>query len=209
MKMTNFILIFLVGLFCFSGKAEETNVISPKVTDNEIYASVTWGATSTNGIRIGVKMYLTNSVGINPFTTLIYLCNTNSSVFFPIPPPHGYRLDLSLRDAGGKLVGKTKAGNALCMPVNSMVKAGMRIKKTQGAFFLLPNSPREYDEPFYLLDCFNVKEAGTYTLTVQGRLYRIISPTDLEPVALSETSIRVPIAQADLERYQASKKEMQ
>jgi len=208
MKTTIYFLAILAGAFSnFICKAQ-SNFISSG--EHAIRDSAKWG-TPTNGIQFGVDIpFLHYPFDTNQFMTFTYLLNTNASGFYgPAPAPHGYRLELSLQNSDGKPVKRTKTGNALCKTVNSLTKSTMHIEMVSGVFGLVPNSPRKYDDPFNLLDCFKVEKAGTYTLFVQGKLFRQISPTHIEPMILPETSMQVPITQADLDRYQATKEDAQ
>jgi hypothetical protein len=205
-KIPIHILVTLAGAFTFIRCAGQTNA-SPSI-ERAIIDSAKWGA-STNGVQLGIDMpFLHSPLGKNQFVVFTYLLTTNVSGFFgPAPAPHGYRLDLYLRDSEEKLVKRTKAGNALCKPVNLFMKSTMHIEMVRGVFGLMPNTPRKYDDPFNLLDCFKVEKIGTYTLFVRGKLYRQISSTDIEPMALPETSLQVLITQTDLDRYRASKED--
>lgn len=208
MKTIMFILVLMAGMFAFSICFGQTNTVFS--IERAIRNSARWG-TPTNGIELGVDIpFLHSPFDTNQFMTFTYLLNTNASGFYgPAPAPHGYRLDLSLQDSDGKLVKRTKTGDALCKPVNLFMKSTMHIEMVNGIFGLAPNATRRYDDPFNLLDCFKVEKAGTYSLFVQGSLYRRISSTDIEPMTLPETCMQVPITQADLDHYQASKEDAQ
>ncbi len=205
MKTIMYVLVLVAGMFAFPICFGQTNATSS--LERAIRDSAKWGG-ATNGVQLGVALYAPQNK--NQFIILTYLLNTNTVAFYgPAPAPHGYRLDLSLQDSDGKLVERTKTGDALCKPVNLFMKSTMHIEMVSGVFSLAPNAPRRYDDPFNLLDCFKVEKAGTYTLFVQGSLYRQISSTHIETMKLPKTSMRVPITQVDLDRYQASKEEAQ
>jgi hypothetical protein len=177
------------------GGAGLTNEVSP--FGRAVYKAATWGA-QTNGIEFGARI---SSVGPHPSDQLkvfTYLGNTRSTNRYGLLiPPHGCRLDLSLRDKNGNEVPRTRTGNALCKAVPS----GLRYKGYPCS--LVPGAPTRFDDPFDVRDCFKVKEPGTYLLTLKPRLYALKKPyPDYERVDLPATQVNIILREADLEPSQ-------
>lgn len=201
------LLIFLAAmiLIAFTGSANDSHALARTnltastntlATLKDIRDACKWGR-STNGIALGVGLW-----GSNQFTVRTYLMTTNSrGLAGPAPAPHGYRLGLTLLDDKGKQVIKTKAGDSICKPVGWLMRRNMHNEKTRGIYVLTPDIPRKYDDAFNLLECFNVKKPGAYTLIVTGTLYgRTATPrVEVILVDLPATSIQVTIGQGDLD----------
>ena len=165
----------------------------------EIHDAANWAAPTTNGIQLGVAIF--NGNGIRQFRTFTYLYD-ETNFWIGLYPPNGYRLILSLQDADGKNVEKTKEGNAVSKPIDFIVKTQIRMRNR---FDLLPQkNPMRYEKPFNLLDCFKVEKPGTNTLTVSGTIYKVKKDGGIYEIALPSTSIQVPITQTDLDNYKAS-----
>jgi len=158
-----------------------------------LYKATTWGP-ETNGIQFGAHI---SSVGPHPSEQLkvfTYLGNTRSTNRFGLlEPPHGCRLDLSLRDKNGKEVPRTRAGDALRKAVPS------RLRSNGNILFLFPGVPTRFDAPFDLRDCFKLTEPGTYILTVKARLYALKAYPDYVPIDLPATQVSVRLTEVDLE----------
>jgi hypothetical protein len=189
--------------FDLTNSAGMTNYVNEadKPENLAVRKACNWGA-STNGIRLGVGTWGSS------LTVQVYLMTTNSQGFSgPVPAPHGYRLKLSLQDSGGKLMKRTEAGDALCRPLGWQIKHTMSDQATKGVFFLSPNVPRRFENPFNLLYCFIVEQPGTYTLHVEGALYKksMTILADVTPMDIPVSSIQIMVTQADLDRYKISK----
>jgi len=204
-------LSLILSLCEFNGRANDVDSVAktnlPASTDfvkynREIRDACKWGA-CTNGIQLGVGIW-----GLTPFTVQTFLATTNSKGHFgPTPAPHGYRLGLSLQDADGKPVKRTKTGDALCIPVGWFMRRTMPIEMMRGVYGIAPGVPRRYDDTFNLLDCFNIETPGTYTLFIKGSLYwrKLPPPAEIIPIDIPETSVQVSVMQADLDHYKAVK----
>lgn len=167
----------------------------------ELHDRITWGACATNGIQIGLSIFLGDGSAAKKFGTDVYLYSTNDWV--GIYPPNGYRLSLSLKDTNGNNVEKTEQGNAISKPVGLITKYEIRKRRFDYLAWKFPN----YYEGFYLLDCFDVKIAGTNTLMVGGTVYKW-TDAGFREIALPPVSIQVAITQSDIAYYQASKRKV-
>jgi len=208
-------LVILLGPSCCSTIAQNTNINSTSAIDilvREIHDAATWGAPATNGIQLGVAMFLGDSNKAIKFGTSAYLYDSNVCAGL-IYPPNGYRLELSLRDADGHGVEKTGNGKAISKPMSILEKTQLLAKADLNAEnklnFLEPRGICRY-ESFYLLDCFKVVKPGTNTLTVGATIFKL-KPNGWGAfeIVLPPASIQVPITEADLDRYRASKRDAQ
>jgi len=189
----------------------DTNKARMDALFQEMHDVATWGLPTTNGIQLGVAIFNGDGViqfhGVKQFRVFTYLYDETNS-WFGLYPPSGYRLSISLKDVDGKEVEKTKGGEAISKPVGLIVKAEMKMRsgRIQGGFDLLAQkNPERYESPFNLLDCFNVKKAGTNTLTVGATIYKKSNDDGIYEIVLPSVSIRVPITQTDIDNYRASK----
>lgn len=178
----------------------------------EMHDEATWGLPTTNGIQLGVAIFNGDGVkqfhGVRQFRVFTYLYD-ETNFWMGLYPPSSYRLSLSLKDADGKEVEKTKEGKAITKPVGLIVKAEMKMRAGRiqgGADFLIQKNPERYESPFNLLDCFVVEKPGTNTLTVGATIYKKSSDTGIYEIALPPVSILVPITQAEIDNYRTSKK---
>ncbi len=178
----------------------DTNKARMDALFQEMHDAATWGFPTTNGIQLGAE--------IKRFHVYTYLYDEGTNRWIGLFPPNGYRLSLSLKDAVGKDVQKTKEGEAITKPVGLFAKAQMKMRagRIQNGFDLLsPKYPERYESPFNLLDCFNVEKTGTNTLMVGATLYKKSNDGDIYEIVLPPVSIRVPITQSDIDSYRASK----
>jgi hypothetical protein len=210
MKHILLTLFILVEVSSFVANAQSTNGIPANIVAElkEMHDSAKWGAPTTNGVQLGVAMYLGDDVRFKKFGTSIYLYDTNLCGGL-IYPPNGYRLELTLRDANGHSVEKTENGKAISIPMGIFVKTKLlekaNINTENKLNFLNPSEVYRY-ESFYLLNCFKVEKPGTNTLTVGTTIYKL-KPDGwgVFEIVLPPTSMQVPITQVDLDSYQASK----
>ena len=206
------LLIFSVFLACaISVSADEktcvpitnnTPALNVLATLRETRDACRWGA-STNDIVLGVGIW-----GKHPLTVHTFLMATNSRGHAgPAPAPHGYRLNLLLKDANQHAVKRTDTGDALCEPVGILMRRRMRIEAMNGIYALGSNSPKEYDAPFNLLSCFNIEKPGNYTLFVKGVLYwrKLPPPAEIIPIDIPETTLQITVTQADIDCNKALK----
>jgi hypothetical protein len=189
----------------------DTNKARMDALFQAMHDKTTWGAPATNGIQLGVAMFQKDSDKQNKFGTYTYLYSETNR-WIGLYPPSGYRLSLSLKDADGKEVEKTKYGKAISKPVGLIAKTQMWIRagRIQNGFdFLTPKYLMRYESPFNLLDCFSVGKPGTNTLTVGATIYKKSNDDGIYEIVLPPVSMQVPITQADLDRYKASKENAQ
>lgn len=83
----------------------DTNKARMDALFQEMHDAATWGFPTTNGIQLGVE--------IKRFHVYTYLYDEGTNRWIGLFPPNGYRLSLSLKDAVGKDVQKTKEGEAI------------------------------------------------------------------------------------------------
>jgi hypothetical protein len=146
-------------------------------------------------------MFLKDSDQANKFGTFTYLY-AETNFWIGHYPPKGYRLSLSLQNADGKSVEKTKEGNAISKPIGLIVKTKIRMHSTAN---VLPQKiPERYEGPFNLLNCFKLEKAGTYVLTVGATLFKRKDDGDVYEIGLPPVAIKVTITQADIDTYRAA-----
>ena len=159
-----------------------------------LYNSITWGV-ATNGVQIGIRRVY--SAGDTRIPLSVHLCNTNSALCYGLLfPPQGHRLNLTLLDASGKEVSKTKEGDAICHAVTPAVIA--QLKAERRAFSLFSGSPYQYSK-LDLLDCFRVNDPGTYTLTVRAEIFKLAAYPAIDRWTLPPTSLKIAITKDDIE----------
>jgi hypothetical protein len=200
-----FIILLVVTSISVMGFGQNQNVDTNKarieMLFREMHNNATWGLPTTGGIQLGVAVV--NGKNAKQFQTFTYLYD-ESNVWIGLYPPNGYRLNVTLQDPDGQYVAKTKEGDSIGKPVTQIVKAKIWMRSRIDA---LPQSiPIPYESPFNILDCFNVKKAGTNTLTVSGTLYKRKTNNNSE-IVLPPATLQVFISEADLLNYQASKNE--
>lgn len=203
MKAKLFVLITFLIACTFVSCAQNTNtnaLASIEALLRQKHDAITWGNPSiTNGIQLGIAMFLKDSDGAKKFGTFTYLYNSNLC-YGLVYPPHGYRLSLSLEDADGGKVELTKAGRALVKPIGiRAMEAASRTRSNRG--FLSPPAPENYGNPFNILECFSIKKAGIYNLTVGATIYKLNNDGGVFPIVLPPTSMKAPINQEDIERH--------
>jgi hypothetical protein len=158
-----------------------------------LHDSLTWGMPATNGVQMGVGIFLGDNSRAKKFGVGVYLYKETNE-WIGIYPPSGYHLSLSLMDADGNSVKKTEQGKAISKPIGFITKYQIR-NNSRTAYF--PAGCPQYYEGFYLLDCFKVEKPGTNTLTVGGTLCKW-SSGNFNEIPLPPVSILVPITQADI-----------
>lgn len=209
------LLLALIALMPFVGQAQtiDTNKARMDALFQEMHDAATWGLPTTNGIQLGVAIFNGDGVkqfhGVKQFRVFTYLYD-ETNFCLVLYPPNGYRLSLSLKNADGKEMEKTKAGAAITKPVGFIVRTEMKTRsgQIQGAFDLVPKkTPVRYESLFNLLDCFKVEIPGTNTLTVSAMLYKKSNDDGIYEIALPPVSIKVPITQTDIDGYRASSKQ--
>ena len=104
-----------------------------------------------------------------------------------------YRFEaLSLTTKEGAEVKKTAKGDAFC-------KAPLRDLSVGGTVILNPQLLEDFDKPFDVRDCFKIKKAGTYILTVKARLYSMKSYNEFIKLDIPEASLKLVLRESDLE----------
>lgn len=182
------------------GKVADTNEAHIEGLLKEMHDAATWGLPGTNGIQLGVAIF--NGSGVKPFRTFTYLYD-DTNFWIGLYPPSGYRLTFSLLGPDGENVEKTREGNELSKPIGVFVQTDMRFRSRLD---LLPQkNPIPFERPFNLLDCFKIEKPGTNVLTIGATVYKRINDVDIGEIQLCPVSIVVPIMQADLDGYRASK----
>ena len=187
-----FILIYSISIHCSFG---QTNNESPDARYfREIYKTTAWGA-ATNGIQFGVRLSAIGPSTSDKFKIFTFLNDTNPTDIDGLwKLPLGYRFEkISLTTKAGEKIKKTSKGDALC-------KSPLWYFPDGGTVVLNPKLLEDFDEPFDLRDCFNIKKAGTYTLTVKPRLYSMKSYNKFIKLDIPEVSVEVEFRESDLER---------
>jgi hypothetical protein len=189
-KITRLVLIAIFGLsiYCSFG---QTNNESPEARNfRETYNSTTWGA-ATNGIQFGIRPLGT---GQSATKILALLNDTNTTTIYGLwKLPPGYRFEeITLKTKEGEEIQKTSKGNALCKSPLWYLSDGRTV-------VLNPKLLEDFDEPFDLRDCFKIKKAGTFILTVKARLYTMKSYNEFAKLDIPEVSIEVVLPEPDLE----------
>ena len=193
---TLFILAMASSWIYGQNQNTDTNKAHIESLFREMHDAATWGLPTTNGIQLGVAIF--NGKGVKQFRTFTYLYD-ETNFWVGLYPPNGYRLNLSLRDADGKNVEKTKEGKAISKPIGLIVKTQIWMRSR---FDLLPQkTPMRYENPFNLLDCFKVEKPGTNSLTIGGTVYKRNNNGGIFPIVLPPVSMKVPVTQADVERH--------
>jgi len=206
-RLLTSLFLALASIFAFAQSQQaDTNRTRIAGLLQEMHDAATWGLPTTNGIQLGVAIF--NSNGVRQPRVFTYLYD-ETNFWIGLYPPSGYRLSLSLKNAEGKDVEKTKEGNNISKPVGVIIKNQIRMRpetRVQAGFDFLPQQvPDRYEAPFNLLDCFKVEKPGTNTLTVGAVIYKKINDGGIYGIALPPVSIRVPITQADLDNYRTAK----
>lgn len=205
MKKTFLTLLGLGFSFILFAQSTGTNTDSSiKALLREKHDAITWGAPATNGIQLGIAMFLKESDGSKKFGAFTYLYSTNFCYGLRYPPP-GYGLELSLQDSDGKLVELTQAGKAITKPISIAMYS--KIEGRSKGNFIPPHTPLDYGNSFNLLHCFKMEKAGTYTLVVGMKIYKLKSNGGIFLIMVPSTSIKVSITQKDLDRYKESNAE--
>jgi hypothetical protein len=206
------LVLALASIFASAqNQVTDTNKARMDALFQKMHDNITWGARATNGIQLGIAMFKNDSDKANKFGTFTYLYD-ETNFWIGLYSPNGYRLNLLLQDANGINVEKTKEGKAISKSVGPIIKTQMRIRsgRIQAGFDLLPQkTPMCYENPFNLLDCFDVEQAGTNTLTVGATIYKKSNDDGIYEIVLPPVSIRVSITQADIDNHRASKKDPQ
>ena len=164
--LTSLVLVLPSIIASAQNQITDTNETIVATLHKEIHDAATWGPPTTNGLQLRAAVF-SGSNGVKQFRVYTYLYDETNGWFGHFPP-NGYRISLSLKGADGKEVEKTKGGRNLSKPVDRATKTQMwlRTGRQGGADFMGPNTPRIYENPFNLLDCFKVVKPGTNTLTV-------------------------------------------
>jgi hypothetical protein len=203
MKIESWLLALPVAVFTLANGQTNTNsTVNVAELHRQMYSAVSWGALM-NGIQVGGARNAQPGVHRpDKCPIMIFLCSTNASIIpWLVPPPEGYRLDLSLLDVNEKLVERTPKGDALCKPVTAKVKSEARQAwEERKAFALLPGVPRQYTDLVELLECFKVKEPGTYTLVIKARIYKALTYPDTPEFPLPEARLKIILTAADFEQ---------
>ena len=207
--LTSLILALAPIFASAQSQVTDTNKARMDALFQEMHDEATWGLPATNGVQLGAAIF--NGDGVKLFRVYTYLY-VETNFWFGLYPPNGHRLSLSLKDAGGNEVEKTKVGKAISKPVGLIAREQMKLRAEQmqgGSDLLAPKYPARYEAPFNLLDCFKVEKPGTNTLAVGTTLYKLSKNGGIYEIALPPVFIKVPITQIDLDRYKASKESAQ
>jgi hypothetical protein len=178
-----------------------TNTESPPLTnfssalDRSQYMGITWGK-QTNNIQFGLALpYAKDQLSPNRLRVCTYFVHIGpvgrSGL---IMPPRGHRLDISLMTTNGTQIARTAAGVALCKPVPSNLNSvGQHRTIPAGTVYL-------FEYPFNLIECFKLKQPGTYILSVKPRLFATLTSPDNAPIDLPAARIEVEVNLSDLEK---------
>jgi len=193
MKILSILLPIVISLRTCSVLAQTNSSLTSQY-EAEIYRDTKWGGI-TNGIQFGIRICAIGPSAKDNFKVFSALFNTNSSNIFGLwRLPTGYRFDeISLTSRDGKVIHRTATGNRLCKPPPSNLSNGRVV-------VLDPRSPFNFDELFDVRDCFEIKEAGTYTLTVKARLYSIEKFHVFKKLDLPEARVDFEIKEPNLTR---------
>jgi hypothetical protein len=194
MKIANLSLIAICYLYvqCSFG---QTNIESPDARYfRELYDTTTWGM-ATNGIQFGVRLSAIGPSTADKFKIDTFLNDTNSTDIYGLwELPPGYRFEkITLKTKAGEEIKKTSKGNALCKTPLWYLSDGRTV-------VLNPKFLEDFDELFDPRDCFKIKKAGSYILTVKARLYAMKSYNEFVKLDIPEASIEVVFTENDLEQ---------
>lgn len=205
MRLLTSFCLALAAIFASAQNLDaDTNNAQMDCLFQEMHDATTWGLPATNGVQLGVAIF--NGKGAKQFRVFTYLYD-ETNFWIGQYAPSGHRLSMSLKESGGKEVEKTKVGESITKPVGLLgrIQMKMRTSRTQNRFNLLAKKqPERYENPFNLLDCFNVEKPGINTLTIDSTLYKMSNHGDIYPIALPLVALQVPISQANIDNYRAS-----
>lgn len=172
----------------------QTNGSLTSEYDAEVYRLTKWGGV-TNGIQFGVRICAVGPSANDNFKVFTALFNTTSSNIFGLwRLPTGYRFEeISLIARDGKAVPRTAMGDKLCKPPPSNLSSGKVV-------VLDSHSPFNFEELFDVRDCFEISEAGTYTLRVKARLYSMERYDVFSKLDLPEAQVSFEIHHPYLKR---------
>lgn len=194
MKMRRIVVLAICSLYVQCGFGQANNE-SPEARDfRQIYNTIKWG-TATNGIQFGIRLFAIDQSTDNKFKMLTFLNDTKATNIYGLwRLPSGYRFEtITLKTKEGEVIKRTAKGNAFCKEPPWYLSDGKIV-------ILSPKLLEEFDEPFDLRDCFKIKKAGTYILTVKARLYAMKSYNEFVRLDIPEVSIEVVLHEADLQQ---------
>jgi len=186
------LLLIIIGAFAHWCSAQTNNESPDARFFREIYNTTAWG-TATNGIQFGVRLSAIGPTTSDKFKMFTFLNDTNLTTIYGLwKLPPGYRFEeITLKTKEGEEIKKTSKSNALCKSPHWHLSDGKTV-------VLNPKLLEDFDEPFDLRDCFNIKKAGTYILTVKARLYAMKSYNEFVKLDIPEVSLEVVLQDSDL-----------
>jgi hypothetical protein len=192
MKIARLLLIAICSLSVYCSFGQTNEDVFAKYFREE-YNATTWGL-ATNGIQFGVQLSAIGPSAADKFKMFTYLNDTNSTSIYGLwKLPPGYRFEkMILKTKAGEEIKKTSKGNALCKSPFWNLSDGRTV-------VLNPKLLEDFDEPFDPRDCFKIKKAGSYILTVKARLYAMKSYNEFVKLDIPEVSIEVKLPAPDSE----------
>jgi hypothetical protein len=191
----SFILVASVcsGLAC-SGFCQTNENLVEKIK-NETFKNTAWGQASNN-IQFGIELGAVGPKNADTLKVFTHLFNVGSTNIYGLwKLPAGYRLEMTLKTKAGEEINKTSTGNALCQTLTRDTPYDGKV------VVLYSKSPEDYDELFDLRDSFQIKEPGTYILTIKARLYALNLLDELGakvPLDVPPATIEFSLGGADL-----------
>lgn len=195
--------LFVFSMACFRAvAASDTNSNPTLEIVRAIHDAAKWGGPSTNGVQIGVNMFLQDEYSAKKFDAVTYLYSSNlcNGLYYP---PHGFRLELAFVDVNQKEIEKTKVGKTISKSSSS--SAVGKLAAQSRPTFLDPSGFCRYEDPFNVLDCFKIEKPGVYQLKIGTVIYKRNNAEGVFPIPVPATCFPVTISQSDLDAYREDK----
>ena len=185
--------VIIVSMLTFRVLGQTNNETPQAKYSHEKFKTATWGI-ATNGIQFGACVSAISPSTIAQLRIFTFLNNANSTTTYGLwKLPQGYRFEtLTLKSKEGEEMERTRKGDALCKSPLLFLSDGETV-------VLDPGVPQDYDEQFSLRDCFKIKKAGVYILTVKARLYSMKSYNTFLKLDIPETRLEFVLHASELE----------
>ena len=210
MRHLTWIIVVAVNWFGTSSVVGQTNLVTNQTASKAYFipprpADVIWGA-ATNGIRFGLKE---RGVMIwdGWFESLVGKTGQARNVVRPVA---NQRFALTLLDETGREVGRTAAGRAIGQPLvldrelvieqdPTRAPVGWRGGVGYRTVVLFTGEPTGI-EHIDLRNYFRIKKAGTYTLSVEQRLFLLQTNQQYTGLLLPKVTVECEISHSELQR---------